>query len=339
MNSLLHSFLQVFKQVSKLTGPSLIRHSPSNSQRICLTPHSDEACLRNGIDVEALRIRDYDSFWDNGIRPEIQRLRYDAYCRRRHELMKVARDERYQLQNQELQSLEGGTDSPAKTLTREQLLEQQAKTNSTLIEIEERRLAKLKQRKEKEILNKIQHEAKMQEIRKEMKEKEQRELLLEERRKRDKERKDRQAAEERRLRELRRKEQEAAEEARAKLLAQEMFERELAIAEERKQKEREREIQSRQAEEIRQRKIEEQRIQTQQIIEKQVKAAEKKERDRARKEKKKQQLLEQRRRQEQALNEAKKKLTAERLEKNKQAAKTREEEKKVSVNSLHDGKL
>jgi len=282
----------------------------------------------HGIDPDVLKIRDFDSFWENGMDPEIQRLRHEAYSRRRHELMNVARDERFKLQNQELNSLQDSSNSKI-ALSHEEVWEQEAIRNSALVEIEERRLAKLKQRKEKEILGKIQYEAKMLEIRRQMKEKLERDALLEEKRHRDKERKNRQAAEERRLKELRRKAQQDAEEERARKLAQDMFERELAIAEDRNRTKREHEVQARLADEVRQRKKNEQKLITQKKLAEKSREAERRAKERDIREARRQELVDRQRQKERLISEAKRKLTADRLKKNKEAARKREEEKKV----------
>jgi len=318
---------EIFQQVSNFTGASLTSKSAKN-RRLCLTPISEEACMIHGIDPDVLKIRDFDSFWENGMDPEIQRLRHEAYSRRRHELMNVARDERFKLQNQELNSLQDSSNSKI-ALSHEEVWEQEAIRNSALVEIEERRLAKLKQRKEKEILGKIQYEAKMLEIRRQMKEKLERDALLEEKRHRDKERKNRQAAEERRLKELRRKAQQDAEEERARKLAQDMFERELAIAEDRNRTKREHEVQARLADEVRQRKKNEQKLITQKKLAEKSREAERRAKERDIREARRQELVDRQRQKERLISEAKRKLTADRLKKNKEAARKREEEKKV----------
>mmetsp|Transcript_8353 Transcript_8353/g.10737 ORF Transcript_8353/g.10737 Transcript_8353/m.10737 type:complete len:578 (-) Transcript_8353:204-1937(-) len=320
---------EIFQQVSNFTGASLTSKSGKN-RRLCLTPISEEACMIHGIDPNVLQIRDFDSFWENGMDPEIQRLRHEAYSRRRHELMNVARDERFKLHNQELNSIQDSSNSKI-ALSHEEIWEQEAIRNSALVEIEERRLAKLKQRKEKEILGKIQYEAKMLEIRKQMKEKVERDALLEEKRHREKERKNRQAAEERRLKELRRKAQQDAEEERARKLAQDMFERELAITEEKNRLKREREVQARLADEVRQRKKNEQKLITKKKLAEKSREAERRAKERDIREAQRQELVDRQRQKERLISEAKRKLTADRLQKNKEAARKREEEKKKMI--------
>ena len=59
--------------------------------RYVLTPRSAEACLREGVDPEHLRIRDLDSFWEPGLDAARQGMRHEAYSERRHTFMKSLR--------------------------------------------------------------------------------------------------------------------------------------------------------------------------------------------------------------------------------------------------------
>mmetsp|Transcript_6914 Transcript_6914/g.10326 ORF Transcript_6914/g.10326 Transcript_6914/m.10326 type:complete len:185 (+) Transcript_6914:828-1382(+) len=145
---------EIYHKVSDLSGASIA--VPEGSRTI-LTPITKQACEKHGINPEALKLRDLDSFWEHGIDKEIQILRHDAYSRRRGELMEIARNERSKLHKEE-SSTERSMHSVSSART--DIWEQQAKTSSTLIEMEEMRLAKLKKRKEKEILDKIQYEQK-----------------------------------------------------------------------------------------------------------------------------------------------------------------------------------
>ncbi|CAN0230050.1 unnamed protein product, partial [Hapterophycus canaliculatus] len=69
--------------------------------RVVLTPRSAEACLKHGVNPEILRVRDLDSFWEPGVEPEVQRMRHEAYSQRRHEMMRLCRQERKRLINAE----------------------------------------------------------------------------------------------------------------------------------------------------------------------------------------------------------------------------------------------
>ena len=62
--------------------------------RYVLSPRSAEACLREGIDPEQLRIRDLDSFWEPGIDASRQGMRHEVYSERRHSIMKSLRKAR-----------------------------------------------------------------------------------------------------------------------------------------------------------------------------------------------------------------------------------------------------
>lgn len=41
------------------------------------------------------------SFWEPGVEPEVQRMRHEAYSQRRHEMMRLCRQERKRLLNAE----------------------------------------------------------------------------------------------------------------------------------------------------------------------------------------------------------------------------------------------
>mmetsp|Transcript_3610 Transcript_3610/g.5587 ORF Transcript_3610/g.5587 Transcript_3610/m.5587 type:complete len:567 (-) Transcript_3610:82-1782(-) len=316
---------EVFHQLSGLTGASI---AVPESSRTILTPITKQACEKHGINPEALKLRDLDSFWENGIDKEIQILRHDAYSRRRGELMEIARNERSKLQKQE-SSTERSMHSVSSVCT--DIWEQQAKTSYTLIEMEEMRLAKLKKRKEKEIMDKIQYEQKLLEIQNQMKLKEEKEVMLEEKRQRHKARKMRQAAEERRLKQLRRQAQLEAEEVHQKKLVQQLRQREAKILAEKEQAKRQIEIQARIIEQERQRKIREAKIQTQRFLEQKQKDAEAKDKKRKEQEHARQAKLDQKIAREKLILEAKRKATSERLERNRQAAYRKEEEKKNKI--------
>jgi hypothetical protein len=77
---------QVFTQLSRARvhgGPA------GRPPRVVLSPRSAEACLREGVDPEELKIRDIDSFWEPNLDPAAQRMRHEAYSTRRHEKMKL----------------------------------------------------------------------------------------------------------------------------------------------------------------------------------------------------------------------------------------------------------
>ncbi|CAN0362079.1 unnamed protein product, partial [Discosporangium mesarthrocarpum] len=83
------------------------------------------------------------SFWEPGVEPEVQRMRHEAYSQRRHEMMRLCRLERRRLINAEHKaSRNGGAGKGGGGV----LLEQQQQANTTMIEMEERRIEKMRQR-------------------------------------------------------------------------------------------------------------------------------------------------------------------------------------------------
>lgn len=233
--------------------------------RIVLTPRSAEACLRHGVNPETLRIRPLDSFQEAGLDPVIQRMRHEAYTQRRFEMMRLVRGERKKLINLEAREMQlGGAGSGG--MTPGQIVAQQAKQNATFVEMEEKRMHKMRKRQEKELEQMLNFEMKMQEIQEERDRRTEEEKRREEARKRAKEKRARELTEERRTRELKKKAMEDAEEERRLEVARQMFERERALRIERERKERFAKIEARNREEERLRKQEEHRLQTQRIL-------------------------------------------------------------------------
>merc|ERR1719171_22648 len=233
--------------------------------RIVLTPRSAEACLRHGVNPETLRIRPLDSFTEQGLDPVIQRMRHEAYTQRRFEMMRLVRGERKKLVNLEAREMQlGGAGSGG--MTPGQILAQQAKQNATFVEMEEKRMHKMRKRQEKELEQMLGFEMKMQEIQEERDRRAEEEKRREEARKRAKEKRAREITEERRMKELKKKAMEDAEEERRLEVARQMFERERALRIERERKERFAKIEARNREEERLRKQEEHRLQTQRIL-------------------------------------------------------------------------
>ncbi len=290
-----------------------------------LTPRSAEACLKHGVNPEVLRIRDLDSFWEVGIEPEIQRMRHEVYSHRRHEMMRIVRKERKRLMNMELAAQERGGGA---SLTPAQILAQQKKQNSTLVEIEERRLAKMRRRQEKELEQMLQFEVKMNEIQEEMKRKADKEKRQEEKRIRDKEKRMRQMAEDRRIRELRRKAQEDAEEEMRRQVQEEMFQRDMKLLAQKKRADRKAKVQARINDEERARKQEEHRLMTQRLFKEQQDTLKSRADERARKEKIRMDKVEFKRSQDQAAYKQRRKEVQDRILTNLEMAKRREEKRK-----------
>jgi hypothetical protein len=190
--------------------------------KVVLTPRSAEVCLRLGVQPEALRIRDLDSFWAPNIDPAVQRLRHEAYVQRRHELMKACRAERKKLMRVE-QSRHTKSHPKMSQATPEMIFQEQMQQGATLIEMEKKRVEKMKLRQQKELEQMVQyemHRAKMQEdMNKRMEEQKRREDI----RRRQAEARARQKAEERRMKELQKLAEQEAEEQRNRALAQERF--------------------------------------------------------------------------------------------------------------------
>lgn len=144
------SLEDVFNHVSTVTS-SNINPPPS---RITLTPRSAEVCLKLGINPEILKIRDIDSFWEAGLDPAIQRIRHEAYVQRRYDIMKQCRLERKRMAVAEFES--ATNINTVETLTPEMILQQQKEQNSTLVQLELQRIAKMQQRQQKELEQMIQ---------------------------------------------------------------------------------------------------------------------------------------------------------------------------------------
>lgn len=151
---------EVFVQVASSSSTNNNGQGQSTS-RIVLTPVSSEACLRHGIDPDYLRKRDLETFYETGQTDiEIQRLKYETYEYRRHELMEIASKEKERI----LRKLNGCDKSVSVTtvasLTPSAILREQEKANSTLIEMEEKRLKKAKEKQKRELLQLLQYEQK-----------------------------------------------------------------------------------------------------------------------------------------------------------------------------------
>ncbi len=138
---------EVFNQVA-LAPPSISR------THIVLTPLSSEACLAKGINPDALQKREFESFRHDSSDLEIQRLKYEAYDKRRHELMESALKEKARLSKKSKRLDLGEDDSVANSdcisLTPSRILLQEEKANATLLEMEEKRLKKAREKQKKE---------------------------------------------------------------------------------------------------------------------------------------------------------------------------------------------
>ena len=116
---------------------------------VVLTPISSEACLRHGINPDYLRKRNFETFHEKEQSDlDIQRLKFETYDRRRHELMQIASEEKNRIKktNNCDRSMSGSIAS----LTPSAVLREQEKANSTLLEMEEKRLRKAKEKQKRE---------------------------------------------------------------------------------------------------------------------------------------------------------------------------------------------
>lgn len=139
---------EVFNQVS-LIPPSVSRSN------IVLTPLSSEACLAKGINPDVLQKRDFEIFQLDSSDLEIQRMKYEAYDSRRHELMEEAMKEKDRLSTKSKKEGKGTDDhsvacSETPSLTPSGILRQQEKANATLLEMEEKRLQKAREKQKRE---------------------------------------------------------------------------------------------------------------------------------------------------------------------------------------------
>lgn len=135
---------EVFAQIS-LTPTT----TPGGLNNTVLTPLSSEACLRNGINPDHLRKRQFETFYENDqIDLDIQRLKYETYDRRRHDLMGIAAEEKRRMFKKN--SCERSVAGSVTSLTPSAILREEEKANSKLIEMEEKRLRKAKEKQKRE---------------------------------------------------------------------------------------------------------------------------------------------------------------------------------------------
>jgi len=185
-----------------------IHTAHDHEARLPLTPLSAEACRIHGIDPKALMKRGYETFRIAGqINEGIQRLRFESYERRRHELIKTAMEERTRLRKMKLVD-DGGRsmsmDSESKAPSQSTVINQ-VRVTSQLIETEEKRLLKAKERQKKELLQLLKVENAIAERQREQRIKLEQEQMLERQRRLEKRRKERDRADVIRYHRLRKK--------------------------------------------------------------------------------------------------------------------------------------
>lgn len=279
---------EVFATISSVRSSGL---TPPQ-EHIVLTPRSAEACLRCGVNPETLKIRDLESFYDTDVSPAVQRMRHEAYSMRRHEEMKAVRHEKKKIVEAEDAATgssgllphyssphgparasagrhHGKKHGVAKTSPTSHSSPEKSDSKLTLIEVEKKRLEKVKARQERELEQMLDFEIKMSRIQQEAGEKAERERRLNEQRERERVRFAQEMAEEKRQREIKKKAQLDAEEERRKLLAAEMAQRDRELAEQKARQDRLRRIEAREREEERKAKAEEHRQATEEIAKQQ----------------------------------------------------------------------
>jgi len=305
----------------------------SRRSAIILTPLSEESVRKHGINPDILRKRDLGSFFEPQMDARIQKMRYDAYSKRRDELMKIACKEKQNLRNMEAISLveQANNEKNGSLLTPAEMLEQQARKNQQMLAAEERRLEKVKSRQQKELLSVLNFQSRMVRAQNELSDKAEKEARMQENAVKVKERAERQKAEEKRLQEIRRRAQEDAAEHMRRIEANARFEKEKKIVEQKKQYEREQKRRTRLREEERVAKIEAIRIQTecelqnkQKDIRRRIEAREAKEKDHQKK-------MEIKRRKEQEYQAEKRRAAHNQIEKNREKVKRLEEKRKSDL--------
>eukprot|EP00804_Cyclotella_cryptica_P019869 CCRYP_021135-RE/>CCRYP_021135-RE protein AED:0.33 eAED:0.35 QI:0/0.5/0.28/1/0.66/0.42/7/575/569 len=304
------------------------RRSPgrsTKSERIVLTPLSKKACLVHGIDPSVLQQRDYASFYEAGIDPEIQTMRFEVYCHNREKLMQVASHERSKLAAKANDSM--STTDSATTASKGSFRYQEQK-NATLIEIEKKRLEKMAKRQQKELLRMLAFESKSQAINEKMKRRADEQAQKELDRIKEKKKKDAQAAEAARIRELKRKVKEQTEAAIQRLKMQQQYERDKKMQQERAKQEKDQKKRARTEERQLAEKAAKHRLETKKIFEQQQKDIERKMAECKAKELAREEKIELKRLVDAQAAEAKRKEAADRIDANLKAARTKEEEKR-----------
>ena len=197
--------------------------------RYVLSPRSAEACLREGVDPEQLRIRDLDSFWEPGIDASRQGMRHEAYSERRHSIMKALRKARTSIINADAAKERRGGKQGSSIAA--QMKAEEAKKESTMIEMEAKRLAKMQRRQQKEIEQLLAFEMKTAQIQEQAQRKLAEEMKRQERKKREVLRRQKIKAEEQRMKALKRQAEEELEEKKRRALANQQYLKEAQLKE------------------------------------------------------------------------------------------------------------
>lgn len=185
-------------------------------RRVVLTPRSAEACLREGVDPDDIKIRDLDSFWEPGLDPAIQRMRHEAYSMQRHNKMQAARAARQQM------IAEQKREKKIKSAKSKLNISEDA---GTLVEIERRRLEKLQRKQQQEIEQMMQYEMRMAQTQEEVQRKQQAEAERQEQLEKQRQRRRKEAQELARQKELQKRLLEEEQERERRMLAASQAER------------------------------------------------------------------------------------------------------------------
>ncbi|RHY27769.1 hypothetical protein DYB32_006538 [Aphanomyces invadans] len=241
-------------------------------EKIVLTPRSAEACLRTGVNPETLKIRDLDSFGDNGVSPAVQKMRHEAYSMRRHDQMKLVRAEKKKILADEDAAETGNSFRPphrSPSNSPKKADSPDKDKASSMIEVEQRRLEKVQFRQQREIEQMLEFEMKMNRLAEEAADKQIRDKAMHDAMEAEKQQRMKELAELKRIKEIQKKAQEDAAEERRRQLAAQMFQRDKELADQKARQERLRKIEMKMREEERKKKAEEHRLKTEAIVAKQ----------------------------------------------------------------------
>lgn len=221
---------EVINSVSSLKAHQEGKQAP---KRPVLTPRSAKSCLLCGVDPEALRIRDLDSFWEPNIDPVIQRMRHEAYIKLRSDQIRVVRKER-----EKLMGKGGGKKVSARFGGGSGLVDEEAaeQGKSTLIEQEQKRLEKIKYRQQREIEQMLEYELKVAKIQEDQEAKLLKEQARREQAKRAELKRKKKAAAQKAAKAAAKKAQEEALELQRRALIKQQFEKDRQLAEQAKRR-------------------------------------------------------------------------------------------------------
>ncbi|KAL7539401.1 hypothetical protein ACHAXR_011869 [Thalassiosira sp. AJA248-18] len=302
--------------------------------------NNDDKREGNGFDdtdiQNDLKMLEYASFCKNGQDPEISTMKYEMYARTREKLYQVASDERSKL---EAKSMAGhnasfSTTDSVSIVSKSSMatsIDRKEQEVSTLIENEKRRLEKVAQRQQKELMRMLAFESKSKEIMDKMQAKTEEQAKKEEQRKKEKRKRDLQAAEEARLRELRRKAREDAEVSLLRQKMQEQFEDERKRRMRNLREEKESKKRACAEEQARLKRRESHRLHTERCFEQQRKETEKKMKEAQEKERDREKKLELKRLVDAQAAQAKRKAQEKRKEANRERNTAQQEEKRSSL--------